>query len=410
MAGLKVNVVERRGVVVGGAAVTEEFHPGFRNSVASYTVGLLNPTVIRDLRFTRTVCGSCPRKANNFVPAPDGRALLTRQDETAASIAELSPADAARYGDYAAAIDAAGDLLRPLLLQTPPNLPRDVFAERLRETVRAAGLLNRLRGQDRGTLLALHALLTKSAGDYLDGWFEDDLVKPFSASTPSSATMPAPTLPVRPMCSCTTRSGDRWTEGRLGTRHRRDGRDHAGDGAPRRRAWRVGLARVARATGARGRRTRRRRGARRRRSRLRARRRRQRQSEAALPEASSAGGPPARRTRRDADLSVRIGDLPHERRSQRPAALLRPADRRRRPAPHRGDHPRAQPRLHGPRLLRRKARRLEPRADRGNADPLDARRHACSAGAHVASLFCQHTAFDLPAASPGTIAETLWRI
>ncbi len=53
MAGLKVKVVERR-PVVGGAAVTEEFHPGFRNSVAAYTVSLLNPKVIRDLRLTST--------------------------------------------------------------------------------------------------------------------------------------------------------------------------------------------------------------------------------------------------------------------------------------------------------------------------------------------------------------------
>ena len=51
MAGLKVIVLERRGIV-GGAAVTEEFHPGFRNSVASYTVSLLNPKVITDLALT----------------------------------------------------------------------------------------------------------------------------------------------------------------------------------------------------------------------------------------------------------------------------------------------------------------------------------------------------------------------
>src|SRR4029453_17178874 len=66
-AGLKVTVLERRGMV-GGAAVTEEFHPGFRNSVASYTVSLLNPTVIRDLELHRHGLKVVERKMANFLP------------------------------------------------------------------------------------------------------------------------------------------------------------------------------------------------------------------------------------------------------------------------------------------------------------------------------------------------------
>src|SRR5262244_3910741 len=74
--GLKVTILERRGVV-GGAAVTEEFHPGFRNSVAAYTVSLLNPKVITDLRLADHGLKIVERRAQNFLPSPDGSHLLT---------------------------------------------------------------------------------------------------------------------------------------------------------------------------------------------------------------------------------------------------------------------------------------------------------------------------------------------
>src|SRR5881409_3858460 len=67
LAGLKVKVVERRNVV-GGAAVTEEFHPGFRNSVAAYTVSLLNPKVVHDLALHEHGLRIVERRAQNFVP------------------------------------------------------------------------------------------------------------------------------------------------------------------------------------------------------------------------------------------------------------------------------------------------------------------------------------------------------
>src|SRR5690242_21347200 len=69
-AGLKVSVLERRSIV-GGAAVTEEFHPGFRNSVASYTVSLLNPKIIRDLDLHRHGLTILERKVSNFLPLND---------------------------------------------------------------------------------------------------------------------------------------------------------------------------------------------------------------------------------------------------------------------------------------------------------------------------------------------------
>src|ERR1700756_952243 len=78
MAGLRVKVLERRHVV-GGAAVTEEFHPGFRNSVAAYTVSLLNPKIIRDLHLREHGLRIVERRVQNFLPTPDGRYLLVAE-------------------------------------------------------------------------------------------------------------------------------------------------------------------------------------------------------------------------------------------------------------------------------------------------------------------------------------------
>jgi phytoene dehydrogenase-like protein len=85
-AGLRVTVLERRDVV-GGAAVTEEFHPGFRNSVAAYTVSLLQPKVIRDLDLHAHGLKIIGRKVNNFLPRPEGTYLLTGAGRTQTEVA-----------------------------------------------------------------------------------------------------------------------------------------------------------------------------------------------------------------------------------------------------------------------------------------------------------------------------------
>src|SRR6187551_716304 len=87
--GLKVTVLERRHLV-GGAAVTEEFHPGFRNSVASYTVSLLNPKVIRDLDLHRHGLKIVERAFSNFLPTADGRYLCVGGGRTEAEVAKFS--------------------------------------------------------------------------------------------------------------------------------------------------------------------------------------------------------------------------------------------------------------------------------------------------------------------------------
>src|ERR1700743_961087 len=111
MAGWRVTVVERR-TVVGGAAVTEEFHPGFRNSVAAYTVSLLNPKVIADLKLADHGLRIVERRAQNFLPSPDGTCLLTGEGRTQASVAKLSERDAARIGVFSQELEAIADVLR----------------------------------------------------------------------------------------------------------------------------------------------------------------------------------------------------------------------------------------------------------------------------------------------------------
>ena len=92
-AGKQVLVLERRNVV-GGAAVTEEFHPGFRNSVASYTVSLLQPKVIAELELERHGLRVVPRRLNNVLPLADGRYLLAGAGRTQQEVAKFSPRDA----------------------------------------------------------------------------------------------------------------------------------------------------------------------------------------------------------------------------------------------------------------------------------------------------------------------------
>src|SRR5262249_56168072 len=96
MAGLKVKVLERR-AIVGGAAVTEEFCPGFRNSVAAYTVSLLNPQIIADLRLFDHGLKIVERRAQNFLPTLDGRYLLAAECRTKRNIAKFTGRAADRY-------------------------------------------------------------------------------------------------------------------------------------------------------------------------------------------------------------------------------------------------------------------------------------------------------------------------
>ena len=174
MAGLRVRVLERR-EVVGGAAVTEEFHPGFRNSTAAYTVSLLQPKVIRDLKLREHGLRIVERRAQNFLPLPDGRYLLSGGGRTAIEIAKFSAKDAARYPSYQNEINRLANVLRSLVLDAPPNPMRGGFTRTINELGRFAAIGKKL--WQAGCLRTAFDLFRKSAGDTLDDWFESDPIK-----------------------------------------------------------------------------------------------------------------------------------------------------------------------------------------------------------------------------------------
>jgi phytoene dehydrogenase-like protein len=176
MAGLRVKLVDRR-KVVGGAAVTEEFHPGFRNSVAAYTVSLLNPQVITDLKLSEHGLQIVERKAQNFLPAPDGSYLLTGEGRTFQSVAKLSQRDAARVEAFNRELEAIADVLRQLVLRAPPNMVEGFGTSSIREAFNTLGTANILRKLSLEQQRSLLDLFTRSAGEMLEDAFESDLVK-----------------------------------------------------------------------------------------------------------------------------------------------------------------------------------------------------------------------------------------
>jgi phytoene dehydrogenase-like protein len=172
-AGLKVRVLERRGIV-GGAAVTEEFFPGFRNSTASYTVSLLNPKVIADLRLREHGLRVVERPYANFLPLPDGRAFRLGGERTQAEVAQWSARDAARLPDYYAMLDRVVAVLRELMVRTPPNVS-DGFV--LADWLASLDVARKLKHLDMRGRRDLLDLFTKSAGELLDAYFESDPLK-----------------------------------------------------------------------------------------------------------------------------------------------------------------------------------------------------------------------------------------
>ena len=172
-AGKKVCVLERR-EIVGGAAITEEFHPGFRNSVASYAVSLLAPKIISEMDLARHGLKIVIRPMAYFAPTPDGRYLLLGRDtaENDAAIARHSAKDAAAYHAYHARLDGLVDLLRKTLGVTPPNAGGGI-----RDMLAAAGLANDVRKLGLEGQRDLVDFFGKSAGEILDRWFESPLLK-----------------------------------------------------------------------------------------------------------------------------------------------------------------------------------------------------------------------------------------
>lgn len=193
-AGLSVTVLERR-AVVGGAAVTETFHPGFRNSVASYTVSLLHPKVIRELDLAAQGLRIVERRAMNFLPTADGRYLLTGPGRTHGEVAKFSAGDAERLSAFHERIEALADVLRGLLLETPPNLCEGGLLRALPDLLKAGRVARRLGRLPLALERDLLALLVRSSADYLEGWFESEAVRALYAFDGVVGTYASPFTP-----------------------------------------------------------------------------------------------------------------------------------------------------------------------------------------------------------------------
>ena len=170
--GLKVRVLERR-AVVGGAAVTEEFHPGFRNSTAAYTVSLLQPKVIRELRLCEHGLRIVERPMANFLPLEKGFLKIgISTAETQKSLEKFSRQDVERLPGYLAVLERLTGVLRRLVLETPPNIGGGL-ADVL-QGIRAGWLAKSLDMETRRDLLEI---FTRSAAEFLGRWFESAPIK-----------------------------------------------------------------------------------------------------------------------------------------------------------------------------------------------------------------------------------------
>ena len=190
-AGKKVLVLERRHVL-GGAAVTEEIYPGFKYSVCSYVVSLLRPEVIRDLELPKYDLEIIPLDST-LTPMPDGNYLFRCGDHarTRREIARHSVPDAEAYEVYGQLMVQMAMAVKPLLGMIPPEPttwnPKDLFG--------LARVGNHFRGLGEKLLYDLTKLMTMSSADFLDEWFETDVLKATMSASGIIGTFMGPRSP-----------------------------------------------------------------------------------------------------------------------------------------------------------------------------------------------------------------------
>src|SRR6187200_3066287 len=172
-AGRTVLVLERRHVL-GGAAVTEEIFPGFKFSVCSYVVSLLRPEIIRELDLPRHGLEILPLDGT-FTPMPGGDYLWRVNDhaKTRREIARHSKLDAEAYDEYGKAMVEMGRFVKPILNMTPPD-PTSLDPRGLMDLLFLDKRFRSLSAQDKYNQVQL---MTMSAVDFLDQWFETDVLK-----------------------------------------------------------------------------------------------------------------------------------------------------------------------------------------------------------------------------------------
>src|SRR5713101_2684295 len=172
-AGKKVLVCERRHVV-GGAAVTEEVFPGFKFSVASYVVSLLRPEIIRELDLPKHGMEILPLDGT-FTPMPNGDYLWRVNDhaKTRREIARHSRIDAEAYDEYGKAMIDMAHFVKPIMNMTPPD-PTSLNPKGLKDLLFLGKRFQKLSADDKYNQVQL---MTMSAVDFLDQWFETDVLK-----------------------------------------------------------------------------------------------------------------------------------------------------------------------------------------------------------------------------------------
>jgi len=172
-AGKKVLVLERRHVL-GGAAVTEEIFPGFKFSVCSYVVSLLRPEIIRELDLPRHGLEILPLDGT-FTPMPGGDHLWRVNDHarTMREISRHSRADADAYEEFGKAMLQMCRFVKPILSMTPP----DPTTLNPRDLMKLLFLGRRFQSLSSGDRYNQVQLMTMSAIDFLDQWFETDVLK-----------------------------------------------------------------------------------------------------------------------------------------------------------------------------------------------------------------------------------------
>jgi phytoene dehydrogenase-like protein len=187
-AGLRTLILERR-PIFGGAAITEELHPGFWFTTFSYALSLLRPAIIHDLELTKH--GFMPLlMSSTFAPMENGDYLWLGQDhnDNLKEIARHSKHDADAYNQYAHDMEMVCQAIKPLLDAAPP----DLFSDDPEELLALATLGSRFRSMDKRTLHNTVRLLTGSAADFLDDYFESDIVKGYLASSSIIGTKVGP--------------------------------------------------------------------------------------------------------------------------------------------------------------------------------------------------------------------------
>src|SRR6516165_1028355 len=171
-AGKRVLVLERRHVV-GGAACTEEIIPGFKFSVCSYVVSLLRPEIIRELDLPRHGLEILPLDGTFTPMSGDYLWRVNDHAKTRREIARHSRVDAEAYEEYGKAMAEMARFVKPILSMTPPD-PTRLALDGLKKLLFLGRRFQTLPYQDKYNQVQL---MTMSAADFLDQWFETDVLK-----------------------------------------------------------------------------------------------------------------------------------------------------------------------------------------------------------------------------------------